>query len=66
MELQSQLEGTENRIAVARKEYNDAVKSFNIKVVKFPNNLIAGMFGFAQKEFFAAVEGASAVPVVEF
>ncbi len=66
MELQSQLEGTENRIAVARKEYNDAVKAFNIKVVTFPNNLIAGIFGFAQKEFFAAAEGASAVPVVEF
>lgn len=66
MELQAQLEGTENRIAVARKEYNDAVKSFNIKVVTFPNNLLAGMFGFSQKEFFASAEGASAVPVVEF
>ncbi len=66
LELQAQLEGTENRIAVARKEYNDAVKAFNVKVIKFPDNLIAGMFGFAQKEFFAAAEGASAVPAVEF
>ena len=66
LELQAQLEGTENRIAVARKEYNDAVKAFNVRVIKFPNNLIAGMFGFAQKEFFTAAEGASAVPAVEF
>ena len=66
LELQAQLEGTENRIAVARKEYNDAVKAFNVRVIKFPNNLIAGMFGFAQKEVFAAAEGASAVPAVEF
>lgn len=66
LELQAQLEGTENRIAVARKEYNDAVKAFNVKVIKFPDNLIAGMFGFAQKEFFAAAEGASSVPAVEF
>lgn len=66
LELQAQLEGTENRIAVARKEYNDAVKAFNVQVVTFPNNLIAGWFGFAQKEFFAATESASTVPVVAF
>ena len=66
LELQAQLEGTENRIAVARKEYNDAVKAFNVKVVTFPNNLIAGWFGFAQKEFFATTESASTVPVVAF
>lgn len=66
LELQAQLEGTENRIAVARKEYNDAVKAFNVKVVTFPNNLIASWFGFAQKEFFAATESASTVPVVAF
>ena len=66
LQLQSQLEGTENRIAVARKEYNDAVKAFNVKVVTFPNNLIASWFGFAQKEFFAATESASNVPVVAF
>lgn len=66
LELQSQLEGTENRIAVARREYNDIVKQYNTRVVTFPRNIIASMFGFSQKEYFAAAEGASETPKVEF
>ena len=66
LELQSQLEGTENRIAVARREYNDIVKQYNTRVVTFPRNIIASMFGFSQKEYFAAAEGASEAPRVEF
>ena len=54
LELQAQLEGTENRIAVERQRYNDIVKSFNNQVVTFPRNIIAGMFGFGAKEFFSA------------
>lgn len=66
LELQAQLEGTENRIAVARNEYNETVKRFNVKTATFPSNIVAGMFGFSQKEFFSASEGAATVPVVEF
>ena len=66
LELQSQLEGTENRITVERQRYNDVVKSFNKKVVTFPKNVIAGMFGFSAKEFFKASESAQAAPVVQF
>lgn len=66
LELQSQLEGTENRITVERQRYNDVVKSFNKKVVTFPKNIIAGMFGFSAKEFFKAPESAQAAPVVQF
>lgn len=66
LELQSQLEGTENRIAVARREYNDIVKQYNTRVVTFPRNIIASMFGFSQREYFAAAEGASEAPKVEF
>lgn len=66
LELQAQLEGTENRISVARKEFNEAVKRYNVKVISFPTNLIAGMFGFTQKEFFSALPGAAEVPVVAF
>ncbi len=66
LELQAQLEGTENRIAVARNEYNEAVKRFNVKTATFPANVVAGMFGFSKKEFFAASEGAETVPTVEF
>ena len=66
LELQSQLEGTENRIAVARREYNDIVKQYNTRVVTFPRNIIASMFGFSQKEYFATAEGASEAPKVEF
>ncbi|MBQ9138679.1 MAG: LemA family protein [Alistipes sp.] len=66
LELQAQLEGTENRIAVERQRYNEVVKSFNQRVVTFPNNIVASMFGFGAKEFFAAQQGAETAPVVEF
>lgn len=65
-DLSVQLEGTENRIAVARKDFNDAVQSYNIKVRSFPNNLTAGIFGFKQKAGFKAEAGAENAPKVEF
>ena len=58
LELQAQLEGTENRIAVARTRFNDATRQYNVTIRRFPANLIAGMFGFDQKAYFAAEEGA--------
>lgn len=66
LELQSQLEGTENRIAVERQRYNEIVKAFNKKVITFPNNLFASIFGFSKREFFASQQGADVAPVVEF
>lgn len=65
-ELQAQLEGTENRITVERKNYNETAKRYNVKVRSFPTNLLAGMFGFGQKGYFQANEGAQNAPVVEF
>ncbi len=66
LELQAQLEGTENRIAVERQRYNEIVKSFNQRVVTFPTNMVASLFGFGKKEFFAAEPQAQAAPVVQF
>ena len=66
LELQAQLEGTENRITVARKEFNDATQTYNVSVRKFPANLIAKMFGFEQKPYFEADASAAAAPKVEF
>ena len=66
LELQAQLEGTENRITVERQKFNDAAKSFNTLIRKFPRNIIAGMFGFERKEYFEAKEGAEEAPKVEF
>lgn len=65
-ELSAQLEGTENRITVARKDYNQAVQQFNTKVRSFPNNIMAGMFGFSPKTAFKADAGAENAPKVEF
>ncbi|MDD4287846.1 MAG: LemA family protein [Candidatus Peribacteraceae bacterium] len=65
-DLMTQLEGTENRISVARKDYNDAVKVYNVAIRRFPSNLLAGMFGFAQENPFEAAEGAEVAPVVDF
>lgn len=65
-QLSDELAGTENRIAVARKDYNDAVKSFNTVMKRFPNNILAGMFGFEQSEYFQASEGSTEVPNVSF
>lgn len=66
LELQAQLEGTENRIAVARKEYNERVNTYNVAIRRFPSNLVAGLFGFGPQERFAAAEGSEAAPVVSF
>lgn len=65
-QLADELAGTENRIATARRDYNDAVKSYNTAIRKFPNSLIASLFGFTQKQYFQASEGAQNVPNVEF
>ncbi|MDD4067462.1 MAG: LemA family protein [Bacteroidales bacterium] len=66
LELQSQLEGTENRIAVERQNFADIVNAFNSKLRRFPTNIIAGMFGFERKAYFAANKGAETAPKVEF
>ncbi|MCF8275852.1 MAG: LemA family protein [Flavobacteriales bacterium] len=66
LELQSQLEGTENRIAVERKKFNEAAQDYNTYIRKFPNNMIAGMFDFEKKEYFEADKGAETAPKVEF
>ena len=66
LELQAQLEGTENRITVARKEFNDATQTYNVAVRKFPAILIAMIFGFDQKAYFEADAAAAAAPKVEF
>ena len=65
-DLQAQLEGTENRIAVARNNYNDAAKAWNTQVRSFPANIIAGIFGFEKKGYFKADEAAATAPVVAF
>ncbi len=66
LELQAQLEGTENRIAVERRNFNEAVKDYNTYIRKFPNNLTAGMFGFEKKAYFEAQSGADKAPKIEF
>ncbi len=65
-ELQAQLEGTENRIAVERNNFNGAVQNFNTAVRRFPTNMIAGMFGFSPRPFFASQQGAEKAPTVNF
>ncbi len=65
-ELQSQLEGTENRIKEERDRFNDTVKGYNNKIVTFPNSLIAGFSGFTTKGYFEADAGASKAPTVDF
>ena len=66
MELQSQLEGTENRINVARRDFNEAAKNYNTVIRSFPKNIFAGMFGFEKKAYFEAEKGAETAPKVEF
>lgn len=65
-ELQAQLEGTENRISVERRNYNETAKKYNSYIRKFPNNIFAGMFDFDKKAYFEAAEGTEAAPKVEF
>lgn len=66
LELQAQLEGTENRIAIARERYNEATTTYNKKVRRFPGNLVAGMMGFEKKEVFSSSDGAETAPKVNF
>ncbi len=64
--LMDELSGTENRIAVARNDYNEIVRSYNNKIITFPGNIMAGMFGLEKAEYFAASQGAQDVPQVTF
>ena len=66
LELQAQLEGTENRIAVARKEFNEIARTYNVAVRRFPANLVAGICGFDTKAYFEADAAAAQAPVVQF
>jgi LemA protein len=65
-DLMTQLEGTENRIAISRKDYNDVVASWNSKVSRFPGVIVAKIFGFHAKEYFQAQDGAQQAPQVKF
>ena len=65
-DLSIQLEGTENRIAIARQDYNTAVTNYNTKVRRFPTNLLASIFSFKEKELYKASEGTNEVPQVDF
>ena len=65
LELQSQLEGTENRITTARNAFNEAARSYNTGIMTFPSNIIANMFGFKSKAYFASKEGADVAPEVK-
>ena len=65
-EVQAQLEGTENRINVARKDFNDAAKKYNVSIRSFPKNILAKMFGFEKKVYFEAQSGAEKAPEVKF
>ena len=66
LELQAQLEGTENRIAVSRKRFNEAAQSYNTYIRRMPQNIFAGIFGFKAKPYFSAEAGAEKAPKVEF
>jgi LemA protein len=66
LELQSQLEGTENRINVARKDFNDTAKKYNTSLRRFPRNIVASMFGFEKRNYFEAEAGAEKAPKVGF
>lgn len=66
LQLQAQLEGTENRIAVERRKFNEAVQQYNTTIKKFPASFLAGMLGFKEKQYFTAVAGSETPPKVEF
>ena len=65
-DLQVQLEGTENRISVERRKFNESAQNYNRYIMQFPRNLFASMFGFKETPYFAAQEGAEQAPAVEF
>jgi len=66
LDLQTQLEGTENRINVARNRFNEAAREYNIRIRSFPANLVANLFGFGPKPYFQAEQGAEKAPKVKF
>ncbi|SKC74465.1 LemA family protein [Ohtaekwangia koreensis] len=66
LDLQAQLEGTENRIAVARNRFNEVVQPYNVYIKRFPNNMLAGMYGFTSKGYFEAAAGSENAPTVDF
>jgi LemA protein len=66
LQLQAQLEGTENRISVERKKFNETVQQYNTTIKKFPASFLAGMLGFREKQYFNAITGAENPPKVEF
>lgn len=66
LQLQAQLEGTENRISVERKKFNETVQQYNTTIKKFPASTLAGMLGFKEKQYFTSVPGAETAPKVEF
>ncbi len=66
LELQAQLEGTENRIAVERRKFNEAAQKYNTFIKLFPKNMLANMFDFEQKPYFEAQKGVETAPIVEF
>ena len=65
-DLMTELEGSENRIAVARKDYNDAVTTLNAKTTRFPGNVVASLFGIEKRAYFAKTDAAGTVPTVDF
>ena len=66
MQLQAQLEGTENRISVERRRFNEVVRDYNTNIKRFPTAIIAGITGFGEKQYFKAVAGAETPPKVQF
>ncbi|MHB1687734.1 MAG: LemA family protein [Ignavibacteriaceae bacterium] len=66
LELQAQLEGTENRIAVERRKFNETVQGYNTSIRRFPTSMLAGVFGFRDKQYFKATPGSETPPKVEF
>ncbi len=64
--LMAQLEGTENRVSVERKRFNDMVRDFNLTIKRFPSNIVAGIFGFSERSYFESAAGAENAPKVEF
>jgi len=65
-DFQTQIEGTENRINVARQDYNKSIEGYNLKVKRFPRNILAGMFGFKEKPFYKADAGSEKAPEINF
>jgi LemA protein len=66
LELQSQLEGSENRITVERKRFNESAQQYNTRIKQFPTNLVAGFFRFTEKQYFQGTPGSEKAPVVDF